>query len=222
MEGRRKAPFPPACVMIAGRSADVRALHRTRNRATRLVEINETGERRDPERGRPVGVVGERQPAPRLRERETGREQHAAHEPPRKILRRRGRADHQREHQEHADDLRAFGDRDPHNRQKRHRDEANRHAARFGEIRLQRGEDERSGDGSRAQRGCRSRARPTSRAPNCRPRAHFRTGAPPPASPRWCRNAGTKALSRARATASCRSPRRARRASRRTVPFRSR
>jgi hypothetical protein len=36
-------------------------------------EINEAGERRDPERGRPVGGIGQRQPAPRLRKSEACR-----------------------------------------------------------------------------------------------------------------------------------------------------
>ena len=144
------------------------------------------------------------------------------HESARKILRRRGRADHQREHQEHADDLRAFGDRDRDDRQKRHRDEANGHAARLGKIRFQRGEDERSGDDSERNKADDREQGQASRAPNYRRRARFRTTAPRPASPRQCRNAGTGAPSPTRATASCRSPRRAARASRRTVPFRSR
>ena len=99
-DGRAAArpPFPPACVMTAGQEQPPGASPGPKS-GDEAREINETGERRDPERGRPVGVVGQRQPAPRLRERETRRQQHPADQPPRKILRRRGGADHQREHQ---------------------------------------------------------------------------------------------------------------------------
>ena len=52
------------------------------------------------------------------------RQQHAPADAAGQSLRRRGRADHQREHQQHADDLRAFRRRQRDDRQEQHRDRA--------------------------------------------------------------------------------------------------
>src|SRR3984957_9994998 len=67
--GRKGGSKPP---FVTGR---VSARPKT-NEKTR--EIDKTRERRDPEGSRPVGAIGERQPAPGLRKRKTRRQRDAA------------------------------------------------------------------------------------------------------------------------------------------------
>jgi hypothetical protein len=70
-EGRLKAAFPASlCHDRRPKSKTPGALPGSKS-GDEAREINEAGERRDPERGRPVAVMGQRQPAPRLCETET-------------------------------------------------------------------------------------------------------------------------------------------------------
>ena len=74
-------------------------------------------------------------------------------EPRGDALRRRGRSDHQREHQQHADDLRALRHRERDDRQEQHGQQPQRHALRLGKLGLQAGEQQRPCDGGERRDG---------------------------------------------------------------------
>ncbi len=113
-------------------------------RRGRGTEIDRGAQRGDPEAGRPVRIKRERNPNPRLRQRQCRGQQHAAPDACRQPLRRRRRPDHQREHQQHADDLRALRRRQRDDGEEEYRIAAQRDAPRLRQFRLQAGEQQRA------------------------------------------------------------------------------